>query len=201
MSGYTTTIDENYLRELFLQRLPGNVQMVLATVFTMDLYGLASLADKVLEVAILSVCNVTSSFNNASAAPQTPSDPASPIDALYDCLEQLQKGLCRLKPELYRCILTWRDERCLLVGWADRVKVCCIRHRDPSQSTLAEDKGQPKQDSSPRNSADIYVEIGTAAVIFACFSQKNRHVGQHVTFSRHHADTARKSLASVAQNL
>lgn len=64
-----------------------------------------------------------------------------------------------LKPELYRCILTWRDERCLLVGWADRVKVCCIRHRDPSQSTLAEDKGQPKQDSSPRNSADIYVEI------------------------------------------
>ncbi|XP_049517182.1 vacuolar protein sorting-associated protein 41 homolog isoform X2 [Dermacentor silvarum] len=63
------------------------------------------------------------------------------------------------QPELHRCILTWRDERCLLVGWADRVKVCCIRQRDPSQRTVAENNVQPEQDSTQRNQADIYVEI------------------------------------------
>ncbi|KAH8029453.1 hypothetical protein HPB51_000506 [Rhipicephalus microplus] len=62
MSSYTTPTDEYLLRELFLQRLPGNVQMVIATSSTLDLHGLASLADKVL--ATPSVCNVTPPFNN-----------------------------------------------------------------------------------------------------------------------------------------
>lgn len=50
-----------------------------------------------------------------------------------------------LKPELHRCVLTWRDERCLLVGWADRVKVCCVRQRQP--------------DPQPQGLAGNYVEI------------------------------------------
>ncbi|KAH8027820.1 hypothetical protein HPB51_010466 [Rhipicephalus microplus] len=77
ISGYTTTTDENLLRELLLQRLPANAQMALATACTLDLHGLASLADTVLEVGTPSVCNVTPSFNNVSAAPHTSSDPTS----------------------------------------------------------------------------------------------------------------------------
>ncbi|KAH8019026.1 hypothetical protein HPB51_015652 [Rhipicephalus microplus] len=89
MSDNTTSTDENLLRKLFLQRLPGNLQMVLATASTLDFNSLASLVDKVLEVATPSVCNVTPSFNNVSAALKTPFDTASLIDALCDRLEEL----------------------------------------------------------------------------------------------------------------
>ncbi|KAH8039593.1 hypothetical protein HPB51_007793 [Rhipicephalus microplus] len=58
MSGYTNITDENLLRELSLQHLPGNVHMVQATASTLNLNSLASLADKVLEVATPFVCNV-----------------------------------------------------------------------------------------------------------------------------------------------
>ncbi|KAK8771173.1 hypothetical protein V5799_025583 [Amblyomma americanum] len=50
-----------------------------------------------------------------------------------------------LKPELHRCVLTWQDERRLLVGWADRVKVCCVRQRQP--------------EPQPQGLASNYVEI------------------------------------------
>ncbi|XP_071158448.1 vacuolar protein sorting-associated protein 41 homolog [Mytilus edulis] len=33
------------------------------------------------------------------------------------------------RPELYRCNLCWRNEKTLLIGWADRVKVCVIKDR------------------------------------------------------------------------
>lgn len=89
MSSSTTPTDDNLLRELFLQRLPANVQMVLATASTLDLNSLASLADKVLEVATPYVCNVTPSSNNVSVVPQISSAPASPIDALCHRLEEL----------------------------------------------------------------------------------------------------------------
>lgn len=52
-------IDESLLRELFLQRLPANVRMVLAsTRDTVALNDLAQLADKIAEVAMPSVCAV-----------------------------------------------------------------------------------------------------------------------------------------------
>ena len=31
------------------------------------------------------------------------------------------------RPDLYRCHLCWRDDRTLLIGWADCVKVCVVR--------------------------------------------------------------------------
>ncbi|KAH8008639.1 hypothetical protein HPB51_000350 [Rhipicephalus microplus] len=89
ISSYTTTTEENLLRELFLQSLSDNVQMILATASTLSLNGLATLVDKVLEVVTPFVCSVMLSFNNVSDAPQTPSDPASPIGALCDRIEQL----------------------------------------------------------------------------------------------------------------
>ena len=47
-----TTIDNTFLRELFLQRLPSSVKMVLAsTPNTVSLENLAEIADKIMEVA------------------------------------------------------------------------------------------------------------------------------------------------------
>ncbi|KAH7985654.1 hypothetical protein HPB51_026782 [Rhipicephalus microplus] len=95
MCGFTTTTDESLWRELFLQRLPGNVQMVLVTASTLDVNDLGSLAEKVLELVTPFLCNKTPSFSNVSASPQTSSDPVFPIDALCDRLEQLVCAMSR----------------------------------------------------------------------------------------------------------
>ena len=50
----------SFLRQLFLQRLPANIQMVLAsTDSSMALKKLADLADKVMEVATPTVANIS----------------------------------------------------------------------------------------------------------------------------------------------
>ena len=57
--GTANTIDSMFLWELFLQRLPNNVRMVLAsTDDTASLNNLAELADKIVEVATPAVCAV-----------------------------------------------------------------------------------------------------------------------------------------------
>ena len=60
--------DASFLRELFLQRLPPNVRMVLASSDTMDLEKVAQLADKVVEVAIPQVSSTTHSTGNPEIA-------------------------------------------------------------------------------------------------------------------------------------
>ncbi|CAN7996958.1 unnamed protein product, partial [Ixodes hexagonus] len=62
-----------FLRELFLQRLPSNVQMVLATATTLDLTGLATLADA-----------VTLDSGSANSQP-----PQANIEQLCERLEQI----------------------------------------------------------------------------------------------------------------
>ena len=59
---FGTSSDANsFVRELFLQRLPSNVRMVLASMDTsIDLNKLADMADKVMEVATLTVSAITS---------------------------------------------------------------------------------------------------------------------------------------------
>ena len=52
--------DSSFIRELFLQRMPGNIRMVLAsTADAVSLEELASLADKVMDVAAPSVAAIT----------------------------------------------------------------------------------------------------------------------------------------------
>ena len=54
------TTDRAFMRELFLQRLPSNVQMVLASMpDTENITELAQLTDKVMEVAAPSVSSIT----------------------------------------------------------------------------------------------------------------------------------------------
>ncbi|EEC05120.1 vacuolar protein-sorting protein, putative [Ixodes scapularis] len=55
-----------------------------------------------------------------------------------------------MKSELHRCCLSWQEERTLLLGWADRVKVCLIKERDPKLV---------QQDPRQRDLPDNYVEI------------------------------------------
>ena len=57
---FGTSADSNsFLRELFLQRLPPNVRMVLASAnTTMDLNKLADMADKVIEVSTTTVASI-----------------------------------------------------------------------------------------------------------------------------------------------
>uniref|UniRef100_A0A1X7UET2 DUF7041 domain-containing protein n=1 Tax=Amphimedon queenslandica TaxID=400682 RepID=A0A1X7UET2_AMPQE len=54
-----SSTDASFLRELFLQGLPSNVGMVLASSDTMDLEKLTQLADKIVEVATPQVHSAT----------------------------------------------------------------------------------------------------------------------------------------------
>ncbi|XP_042142665.1 uncharacterized protein LOC121833438 [Ixodes scapularis] len=89
----SNNLDDVFLRELFLQRLPSNVQMVLATATTLDLTGLAALADAVMEVTTPSVANVTvapqqpTALDSGSAANSQP--PQANIEQLCQRLEEI----------------------------------------------------------------------------------------------------------------
>lgn len=77
----------SFLRELFLQRLPHNVRMVLAsTPDATTLDKLAEMADKIIEVATPSVASVST--------PTTPADDSPP--ALAAEVEQLRTEIARL---------------------------------------------------------------------------------------------------------
>ena len=74
--------DGTFLRELFLQRLPGNVRMVLAsTSTTATLEELAELADKVAEVA----------------APTVAATSVSPCPEVISEIEQLRAEVQKLQ--------------------------------------------------------------------------------------------------------
>ena len=65
-----TSADANsFLRELFLQRLPANVRMVLAsTDSSMDLDKLADMANKVMEVATSTIATVSATHSKIGRA-------------------------------------------------------------------------------------------------------------------------------------
>ncbi|XP_049513996.1 uncharacterized protein LOC119431778 [Dermacentor silvarum] len=88
----TSTIDDTLSRELFLQRLPANVQIVLATASTKDLTRLVTLADKVMEVATPTIAATTPSPGDNTTALQTlpcSSAAQSPLDSLCERLERI----------------------------------------------------------------------------------------------------------------
>ncbi|XP_071478787.1 vacuolar protein sorting-associated protein 41 homolog [Diadema antillarum] len=39
-----------------------------------------------------------------------------------------------MRPELYRCNLCWKDDNTLLIGWANTIKICCVRERMTPES-------------------------------------------------------------------
>ena len=76
-----STTDSTFLRELFLQRLPSHVRMVLASATTATLDDLAELADKVVEVA----------------APTVAATSATPFPDILKEIEQLRAEVQKLQ--------------------------------------------------------------------------------------------------------
>ncbi|XP_037529488.1 uncharacterized protein LOC119406826 [Rhipicephalus sanguineus] len=81
-------MDDSLLRQLFLQRLPANVCMVLAAAGDLPLDDLAALADRVLEVATPAI----SAFEGVKASE------VSPVTSTGNCSAELQS----LKQEVQR---------------------------------------------------------------------------------------------------
>ena len=40
------------------------------------------------------------------------------------------------RPDLYRCCLCWENDRTLIIGWADSVKVCVVKERVDTSDNL-----------------------------------------------------------------
>lgn len=124
LADRANTIGDALLRELFLQRLPTNVQMVLATAPALDLTGLAALADAVIDVATSSVANAitvthTATQDNEVARPARQNT--------QDCQNNLEQLCQRL----------------------EQVVVAATHHRDPSRS-----QPQRRRSTSRRRNPD-----------------------------------------------
>ena len=88
MGDHATSTDSAFLRELFLQRLPSQVRMVLASADdSVSLAQLAQLADKILEVAVPS----------SVASVETPSSLASDVEQLRAPVSELQETIKNLR--------------------------------------------------------------------------------------------------------
>ncbi|XP_064485123.1 uncharacterized protein LOC135397445 [Ornithodoros turicata] len=86
LGSQPTATDDTFFRELFLQRLPQNVQMVLATASDMSLDKLATLADAVFEVANPAVSAVIPA-TSAQPSPSPPTQPPHSSDVAELCRE------------------------------------------------------------------------------------------------------------------
>lgn len=76
-----SAVDESILRELFLQRLPNTVRMILTTSSTVSLEALAEMADKIMDIAPPAI--------SAVSAPSALSPTVSEFQALRDEVARL----------------------------------------------------------------------------------------------------------------
>lgn len=90
------TFDASFLKQLFLQRLPSTVQMILASASTLSLPELAVLADKVMEVAPHSISAIPTTATThpairppAQSCPPPALPPVDPIAQLREDFERL----------------------------------------------------------------------------------------------------------------
>lgn len=61
----SSTFDSTFLKELFIQRLPKNVQMILApSIEKLEIIALAEMADKIMETSNDKIANVTANRSN-----------------------------------------------------------------------------------------------------------------------------------------
>lgn len=101
LGGRATTVDDALLRELFLQRLPANVQLVLATATTMSLAELAALADVVMEVAVPSVSTVAiSPLTPTALAPNLPNLSLTETASFSENIDRLCRRLENLEVQV-----------------------------------------------------------------------------------------------------
>lgn len=70
----------------------------------------------------------------------------------------------RLRPEIYRCCLTWKGPTTLLIGWADSVKICEVRDKRLSSSHMS------PASAHHRDLPDKFVEVTSMFNINFCIS-------------------------------
>lgn len=93
-----STVDDSLLRQLFLQRLPANVCMVLAGAGDMTLDDLAALADRVMEVASPSISAIDSSVQAFPAANEVKNLVSfTEFRALRDEVQRIAQALATLE--------------------------------------------------------------------------------------------------------
>ena len=90
------TTDNAFLKELFLQRLPANVRMVLASAdATTDLPKLADMADKIMEVAIPPTVAATSTQPQVSEVQQLKEEITRLTELVASLAQQRPRGRSR----------------------------------------------------------------------------------------------------------
>lgn len=90
------TFDEALLKELFLQRLPPTIQMLLATATNLPITELAVHADKIMEVAVPTVATVQT--HDASALPSQRQTNRSSLEDLRAEVRQMSSLLASVLP-------------------------------------------------------------------------------------------------------
>lgn len=104
----TAALDESLLRELFMQRLPAQVQMILSTASSLSLPELAQHADKIMEVTGPSIAAFASASSanplQTSAGPphSRPTSSQEQIQALRDEVRQLSDTVAALARQRQR---------------------------------------------------------------------------------------------------
>ncbi|XP_064485182.1 uncharacterized protein LOC135397508 [Ornithodoros turicata] len=93
----SAVIDDSLLRQLFLQRLPPNVCMVLAAAGTMSLNDLANLADKIMEMAPPQIAAVASHPPSPPTATGSSSPQAVDLSQLVEQISNLQLEVAALR--------------------------------------------------------------------------------------------------------
>ncbi|XP_064483070.1 uncharacterized protein LOC135395913 [Ornithodoros turicata] len=100
LADRAATFDPTLLKELFLSRLPANVQMILATATTHPLQDLAAHADKIMEVSPPQVAAIPAAASFSHAVASGPATCAAITDThpsnLTGAVAQLQADLARL---------------------------------------------------------------------------------------------------------
>lgn len=99
-----TTFDPSLLRELFLQRLPATVRMVLAPTTNITIEALAQLADRVVEVASPAISTVATDSLAVSRSQQENSDTRKSL--VPDVIEDMRMQINQLTTQVAALMTT-----------------------------------------------------------------------------------------------
>jgi len=78
-----------------------------------------------------------------------------------------------LRNELYRCSLLWSEPDCLIIGWADRFKICrVVRGQHTSLATNVLTGGAAGIVKLDEREVNTYVEISKLDFIFIYLESK-----------------------------
>lgn len=81
-----------------------------------------------------------------------------------------------LRDELYRCSLLWAEQDCLIIGWADRFKICRVVRSSRAAATAA-----PTNQSSQARKLSSITNVLTSGAL-----DKATDTGAHVEISKNH---------------